>query len=507
MVGVLALALVVRVIIILSGAVTFHSDEAIVGLMARHITQGQPIPIFFYGQSYMGSLDALFVALSFKLFGESVASIRLIQTLLYLAFVATTMLIAWRLTADRRVLLGAGLLVAIASPTLVVYTTASLGGYNELLVIGNLLLLAGWELSQQPRAWRWWLAIGALTGLGWWTHGLIATYALPVALIALWALLKHKPLPQVAAAFVAFMLCSAPWWVYNLTHDWETLRFLLGGFGGVDNPAHMPIPDKLIGLGFIGWPGLVGARYAWQSTLWTPLGWAILIIWIAILVPSLLRALRTPDQRGERYMWGMVAGFTAIFILSSFGADATGRYLLPLVAPLSILLAAQLRGRLGTVVLATLLVWQLVSVGNAVANQPPGLTPQFDPITDIPNTDDERVIAFLQRQGLTRGYATYWVAYRLAFLSHEQVTLSPLLPYKADLSIAGPERYSPYTEAAQRADQIALVTARHPALDAAIEAGLRKLGINNWQREQIGDYVIYYRFPPSVTPHALGFDY
>ena len=46
----------------------FNADEAIVALMARHINQGN-IPIFFYGQSYMGSLDAILVAIGFRIFG------------------------------------------------------------------------------------------------------------------------------------------------------------------------------------------------------------------------------------------------------------------------------------------------------------------------------------------------------------------------------------------------------------------------------------------------------
>ena len=40
----------------------FNADEAIVALMARHINQGN-IPVFFYGQAYMGSLDAMLVSM------------------------------------------------------------------------------------------------------------------------------------------------------------------------------------------------------------------------------------------------------------------------------------------------------------------------------------------------------------------------------------------------------------------------------------------------------------
>jgi hypothetical protein len=37
--------------------VPLNSDEAVVGLMARHILDGKR-PVFYYGQAYMGSLDA-----------------------------------------------------------------------------------------------------------------------------------------------------------------------------------------------------------------------------------------------------------------------------------------------------------------------------------------------------------------------------------------------------------------------------------------------------------------
>ena len=74
---------VVRAGVLIAGVVPFNADEAVVGLMARHILQGER-PIFFYGQAYMGSLDAFLIALGFSLFGEQVWVIRMIQTLLYL---------------------------------------------------------------------------------------------------------------------------------------------------------------------------------------------------------------------------------------------------------------------------------------------------------------------------------------------------------------------------------------------------------------------------------------
>ena len=61
--------------------------------MARHILQGER-PLFFYGQAYMGSLDAWLVAGAFQLLGESVAAIRVVQVGLYLAYIVSIWLLA-----------------------------------------------------------------------------------------------------------------------------------------------------------------------------------------------------------------------------------------------------------------------------------------------------------------------------------------------------------------------------------------------------------------------------
>jgi hypothetical protein len=61
-----------------SGKVPFNADEAVVALMARHILAGAR-PIFFYGQAYMGSLDAFLVAGGFGIFGEEVWVIRAVR--------------------------------------------------------------------------------------------------------------------------------------------------------------------------------------------------------------------------------------------------------------------------------------------------------------------------------------------------------------------------------------------------------------------------------------------
>ena len=58
----------------------------------RATSCGGSRPVFFYGQAYMGSLDAFLVAGAFAIFGQQVWVIRLVQSLLYLGVLLTS---AW----------------------------------------------------------------------------------------------------------------------------------------------------------------------------------------------------------------------------------------------------------------------------------------------------------------------------------------------------------------------------------------------------------------------------
>jgi 4-amino-4-deoxy-L-arabinose transferase-like glycosyltransferase len=502
---VLLIALLFRALVLASGAVSFHSDEAIVGLMARHIVQGRAIPTFFYGQSYMGSLDPLLVSIAFRLFGESVLSIRLVQSALYLGIVATTMLLALRLSGSRRIADLAGLLLALPPVVMTLYTTISLGGYGEALLMGNMILLIGCDLVQpdiRRSGWRW-LALGALAGLGWWTNSLIVAYLLPITLFLVHDLLANQrfiPWTMIGGAAITFVIFSAPWWLYNLNHDWESVRFLVGGFQS--GAPQVSIGDKVVGLFFLGLPAIFGLRFSWASSPW-PGAWTVPIAVIYVVILAL--AARSGRLR---LLWVMVVGFVLIFVLSNFGVDATGRYLLPLVVPLAILMAAQVdalwQKRIVAIAMISVLIGtNLLGTVIAMRTVPPGLTPQFDPATDFPNDHDQAVIDFLLQHGGQRGYATYWVTYRLAFLSQEKVILAPLLPYKASLDYTASDRFPAYTADVETADYPVLVMANLPKLDQAIVQQLDSRGIA-YRRQAIGPYTVFYDLSHRVTPAELG---
>ena len=123
-------AIALKAVLLALDVIPFNADEAVVALMARHILQGER-PWFFYGQAYMGSLDAYLVAGAFALLGESVLAVRMMQVMLFAAVLLTGYAVALRFTGDRRTALLAVLLLAFPPVLLTLYTTATLGGYCE----------------------------------------------------------------------------------------------------------------------------------------------------------------------------------------------------------------------------------------------------------------------------------------------------------------------------------------------------------------------------------------
>jgi hypothetical protein len=344
---ILLVAALFRVWLIAVDGAAFESDEAIVGLMARHINQGEALPTFFYGQAYMGSLDAMLVAGGFQVLGGSVATIRTVQAVLYLLALLTGYGLTYTITHRHRIAAMTLLLLAIPTALGALYTTISLGGYNEIILAGNVILLLGWQLTVEDRGGWWrWVLLGFVAGLGWWTNGAIITALLVVGLMGLrTAAIRQWRHYGIAAA--AFVIGSAPWWLYNLRHDWEALTFLTNGFE-TEGAESLSTVEAALGLLVLGLPALYGLRYPWtagfEASAAVIAGAAVYLVLVTDLLVGLRRGVTLPsiltarnnepssrydhDVWARRWVWLVFGVFGVVFLLSSF-ADATGRYFRP----------------------------------------------------------------------------------------------------------------------------------------------------------------------------------
>jgi 4-amino-4-deoxy-L-arabinose transferase-like glycosyltransferase len=517
--------------LILANAIPFNSDEAIVALMARHILAGER-PIFFYGQAYMGSLDGYIVAGGFLVFGQEVWVIRLIQLILYLGTIITTVWIGDVILGSFKTGLIAACLLSIPTVNVTLYTTASLGGYGEALLIGNLILLLGYFLVKKlniaaakgasavmPPFWVLGLLFGGLIGLGIWTNGLTLIYSIPAGSILLWTAVRNKNrlqwkwlFSQLGVVAAGFLLGSLPWWIYALQFGINRLILELSGSAvAIETmPWWSRIINHLIYLILLGSTVIFGFRPPWE-VFWlvVPFIPVILIFWLTVLlflILQLKKGLR--EDNGAWLLAGPMIVLALGFILTSFGVDPSGRYFIPLAIPLA-LFASQMiqhffqRIRWQFLVIGIVILYNGWGTFLCAKQNPPGLTTQFDIQTIIDHKYDPELIQFLLSQGETLGYSNYWVTYPLAFQSKESLVFIPRLPYHLDLIYsARDDRYLSYDQTVNSSKKVAYITTRNPQLDIVLKQQFQEHGVR-WLERSIGDYHIFYNLSKVITPSEM----
>jgi 4-amino-4-deoxy-L-arabinose transferase-like glycosyltransferase len=529
-----------KILLLAMDILPFNSDEAVVALMARHILSGAR-PVFFYGQAYMGSLDAYLVSLGFAIFGQKVAVIRLVQILLYLFTIITTVLIARRIFESNRVGLLAAIFMTIPAVNVTLYTTVSLGGYGEAMLIGNLLLLVGMALIQRgpligtavqeksvssPVGFSIPLlglafSFGLLCGLGLWANGLTLVFAVPVVIAWLWYLWQKRTVQSISvtawllfAALLGFFAGSAPWWIHAIQVGWTQLVIeLFGSAVAVEQGTWIKrILAHLFNFIVFGLTAAFGLRPPWEVRwLALPLLPFMLAFWYAVIAFFIQQIVRqNPYRMAYLILFGIVLVVMTGFVLTPFGADPSGRYFLPLTVPF-VLAAAHMthtlakRTHFQMVIVALVVLFNGWGTLQCALRYPPGITTQFDLQTAVDHRYDAELIQFLYDHDERVGYSSYWVTYPLAFLSQEQLIFSPRLPYHQDMRYTErDDRYPAYTLMALSSPRVAYISARNPTLNAYLRREFTRLGVD-WTEASIGDYQVFYRLSQAVHPVDIGF--
>lgn len=520
----IAVALSWKLVWLSLNRISFNSDEAIVGLMAKHILGGEH-PLFFYGQAYMGSLDAHLVAGGFLVFGVKVWVIRFIQVLLYLATIFIVMKITEVLFQSEKITFAAGILLAVPTVNVHLYTTVSLGGYGEALLIGCAILLI-WlnyrkDRENKPvttkRMLTSFFLIGSLSGIGVWANALSLVFTAPVLLMIIYdVIFRHKEkkslliIPLLLISVLAGLL---PYWIAILKSGFSVyFHEMLGSAIAVETGSWLVIVgNHLRNFILLGIPVIFGFRPPWTVTwLILPLIPIVLFLWIFIFgrMRKVFR-INSLIAEGVWILVGVMIFSLLGFIFTSFGNDPSGRYFIAFAVPLSILASSvaviSVPKKIWTwVIIGILFMFNLGSTIQSGWKQNPGFTTQFYEPSEINHAFDQHLIQFLIESGETKGYSNYWVSYPIAFLSNEAVIFVPQLPYHLDLVYTNrDDRYLPYDKQVEQSSQVAYITTRNPALDQSIVKSLQAKGAT-YLEKQIGDYHVFYHLSKRIDPYILG---
>lgn len=276
----LLLALGLRIWLVIRTQGFIDGDEAVVGIQAQHILRGE-LPVYYYGQPYMGSLEAYLIALIFALVGPSTWAMRAEPILLSLMLVW----LSWRLAgalADaaklsspaRRLFMTIAALFAAIPPLYdAVMETRTWGGHIEIYVLMLLLLLSALRLTQRWHAGATrrelvlrWIGLGFLVGLGLWIYPLVISAILTAILwITGYCVIEmrkgshtkqeqpHSTVPilqRLALAVVAIPAAIAgfaPALIWGASHQWANITYLLSPGNNDSHNAQLQAlyPDRL----------------------------------------------------------------------------------------------------------------------------------------------------------------------------------------------------------------------------------------------------------------------
>lgn len=326
--GIIVLAAAIRIGLARQGWPGTDSDDSTMALMAKHILTHGERPIFFYGQAYMGTIEAYLGALMFALLGVSSFALKCGLILLYAAFMVTMYLLLSQLFTRGWALCGL-VLLSLSDDDMLYHQLEAYGGYLETLLFGALtLLLAVWLIRTHGdptrRRWRSWayLGWGVAAGLGIWSDPLVLPF---VALSAFCLILTcwHEVRRWMGALALAGLLIGlAPWIAYiaQARSPGAATSFLQHGTQ-LQQAAPAPAPtashvsqaalspsittiayDHLLGTVVISVPNNLGATALCPLTLanaWPPQRWTS---------PGIQRCIAL------RGVWG--GGFLALLVLA-----------------------------------------------------------------------------------------------------------------------------------------------------------------------------------------------
>jgi hypothetical protein len=478
----------------------FDSDEAVEGLMARHVHLGE-FPAFLWGQRYKGVPEVYLSSAVFRAAGSSVVGLKAVTLACFVVFLCLNFRLVERVCSRSIAWIATAFFIA-GPPSLVLWTLSGSAEIVMTLVFGAVLLLAvdEWRRSSSPRAL---VLAGVALGLGLWIQQYILYYVVALALAAAleipgWretsARLLRERLPRWLRAVLIVLATVAAFYVLlgliafftsgfevhvatmriTVTHPqkmWRiagTLLALVVG-GGAVAVFRGQLMWPAIGL-FAGYAPALAGRISNQG-----MGAPIARMNLAslrealpditgVMMPTLF-GFRDPAGRATVFpIVGIVLvvlvacscwhawrrGITpffhlvlvvapAMFLISGSYIDAQSyRYLMPMYASLPIVYAIGIDGvrRATPAGGAALLIVVLLIFA----------AQQIDWYRRLePDRESPAIIACLDRAGVRAARAGYWLSYKLTFLTGERIIVAPT---------DGVDRYPPYSRLAGSSQSI-----------------------------------------------------
>ena len=417
----------------------FDADQAITGLMAKHLSELRAFPVFYYGQSYMLAVEAWVTAPFFLLFGVSVTALRLPLLLINLGVAFLLLRTLERETGlPPWLALVPVLFFALPPPGTTAHLLEANGGTVEPFVYVLLIwltrrrpalcgLVFGIGFLQREFALYGLLAllaIEALEGTLFTRIGLKARLVLLRTAAEVWLVVQwlkwyssaagpgttmadvYRPRDNVLelANRICWDLATLPRGAWRmLTEHWPVLfgtRVLPLTDFGIDSETHQGLPGTGFILAAMALVAVAGiARGARRARTWkVPDPFSAYLVLVALLSATgyVVGRCGEVDFVVMRYE-----------LLSILGAVGLGAWFLRVEASMF------LRRTWIALACATVAVAALAQ-GRLLAEY----------VRHPPESAKQQIVQHLEARGVRYAYSDYWTAYPITFLTNERIIVA-----------------------------------------------------------------------------------
>lgn len=532
----IVLAVALRLLLVGLGWPPTNSDEATMGLMARHIAYNGEHPIFFYGQDYMGALEAYLGALFFHLFGPSLFTLRLGVILLTALFLLSMYLLTRTLYTRRFALLTLALL-CLGSNYIFLRETYATGGSTQTLLFGALAFLfvtllgvsSGRELPPQRRWLRYagYSGYGLVIGLGLWSDWVVLPFFVLSVVLLLLSCWRDWRSPAILFLLLGLAIGIIPLISYNITAPWSqnsyiTLRKLFHGtavqqartpgqlWQGIKATIQVSLPTAT-GSPFCpasavdyssDLSGNLSASCLGLNTIW---GLGYLLLWLLSALLTIRAFWRAWKERAGRGQFVLLEARLCLLAGAGLAIGAYAASSAPLGMP-----ASHARYLIGLLIVTPAIIWPLwegltalplprarfkviacaALLGLVAASFLLGtaLTLGDVPSAQAANQQQSALINGLLHVGATRIYSDYWTCDRVAFVSQERIICGVL-----DNNLQPSHNRDPHAYGIVSADPHAayVFTTTSPQLQA-LEQRLQTNGtLTMYRRYIVEGYVVF----------------
>ncbi|MBA4393383.1 MAG: hypothetical protein C0407_07505 [Desulfobacca sp.] len=485
--GILSLGLGIRLLFLVTPAM--DSDQAVTGLMARHILGGE-FPFFFYKQDYCGSIEAYLASTIFFFFGATRFTLNLTICIESIFFILFIYYLA-RTLFDKETALLSALFSALPSYFLIFHSVLARAAYIEIPLIGVVLLILICKILNDHKGLGGILfLLGFLCGLGIWTHLLIVFY-LPT--IFLFWFIKDRWFwmrRSILLFLLGLILGGLPLWVHNTIHPLVTWHYLFDTSGGGES-----LLASLKDFFFYRFPEGLGVRHNETNTFYIPyFSYVLYLLYLASFFFLLVSRRKTignlfrfkiESTSSLDVLVLFLYFFPIIFALSGFAAGHTSRYLQPLFSVLPVLFAVLIKKlKSFSLVLGSLfLVLYLFSNVYGILSIVPLFSKKQFYHYQQARENDRGLLLFLKDKGIKYLYTPdYWTSVRLTFDAQEKILFAQ--PFG--------DRYPLYSDLIDRDPGPAFLFSGD---NRDFEETLLNIG-GIFRKSQVYGYTVYHDFSP-----------